>query len=82
MIRRFPGEDARITELKDYAERHPAFRTDENIGDDTFFDRYPYRDEEDGGTGIRHNGEIRDRHIEEPRRSPNTPPNIAEEDID
>lgn len=82
MIQRFPGEDERITELKNYAEQHPMFQYDDNISDDAFFDEYLYNDEEDGGIGIWHNRDIHEHHIEELWWSPNTLPNVTKEDID
>lgn len=82
MIQRFHGEDARITELKDYAERHPMFQTDENVSIEEFFDKYLYYDEEDGGIGIWHNRDIHDHHIEELWWSANSLPNVTKADID
>ena len=82
MIVRFHSDDARITELKDYAERHPMFQTDENVSIEEFFDNYLYYDKEDGGIGIWHNREIHDHHIQELWWAANSLPNITKEDID
>lgn len=82
MIQRFPNDDERITDLKNYAEQHPMFQYEDNISDDEFFDKYLYYDEEDGGIGIWHNEEIQKHHIEELWWEPNTLPNVTKEDID
>ena len=82
MIQRFRTDDARITELKEYAERHPMFQTDKNVSIEKFFDKYLYFDEKDGGIDIWHNKEIHDHHIEELWWSPHTLPNVTKEDID
>lgn len=82
MIRRFHGEDGRITELKDYAERHPMFQYEGNISDETFFNNYLYTEPKEGGIGIWHNKEIHKHHIEELWWSADSLPNVTKKDID
>lgn len=82
MIRRNINEDARIKELKDYAERHPMFQYDKNISDEYFFNEYLYLEVKDGGLDIWHNPEINKHHITELWMAPYTLPYITKADID
>lgn len=82
MIKRFKTDDARITELKDYAERHPMFQTDENISIEEFFNKYLYLPVNSGGIDIWSNKEVKKHHIDKIWWSPDTLPNMTKADID
>lgn len=82
MIQRFHSDDARITELKDYAERHPMFHYDRNISDEYFFNEYLHSEIKKGGIDIWRNPEILEHHVDELWWSPHSLPNVTKEDID